>query len=594
MSRIRRAASYLPSWFALLGASSGLSRFQDDERTWSNALENDDITNQRSDRKVFPVGHEKSNRLSFVPSSFLAHCKSDASPSHGDSMESYVKKMAEEIWSLLDQHVHRVFGSLRAARESNGTIPEISIPHPEVSVNTLSNGFHVTYLIPRQGMIPIDMIVRGLQLALRKNQQQSMSLSKQETFGSEGRATGVRIHSSQYGNLSVDVLQPFDVEKLCRLEFRGDLHEGIVNLMSDAMEYVTSGNGKQQNPFESMFDIGDRSMVFDSMEQMMRMFMDRGMMHDGHFGSDPFPDIRRDVPESGRRSEETINQSNSSIASRLESMGCQVFFPHPDRKPGQVDWGTLAGYEVQKKAIEENLLLPLQEPNVYDDLAKRTRAHYSSNRPRAVLFTGPPGTGKTSSARVIAQQASVPLCYIPLEALASKWYGESEKKLAEALAAIDGFQDGAVLFLDELDSLATTRGSDMHEATRRTLGVLLRHLDGFDLSKKTVIIGATNRPDDLDAALRSRFSATVHFGLPTNECRVAILKQYAMHLSDEDIHKLASVTDSMSGRDLRDICEVAERHWASLIIQGNVSKDSLPSLDTYLTSVHARKHSFGQ
>jgi len=291
---------------------------------------------------------------------------------------------------------------------------------------------------------------------------------------------------------------------------------------------------------------------------------------------------------------ENNKDSDSSIASKLESMGCQVFFPDPARKIGQVDWGMLAGYGEQKKAIEENLLLPLEKPDVYDGLAKRTRAHYSSNRPRAVLFTGPPGTGKTSSARVIAQQASVPLCYIPLEALASKWYGESEKKLAEALAAVDAFEDGAVLFLDELDSLATTRGSDMHEATRRTLGVLLRHLDGFDLSKKTVVIGATNRPDDLDSALRSRFSATIHFGLPTYECRVEILKQYAQQLSDENIHTLASETEGMSGRDLRDICAMSERIWASLIIQGKVNNDSLPQLDTYMMSVDARKNSFGQ
>ena len=67
---------------------------------------------------------------------------------------------------------------------------------------------------------------------------------------------------------------------------------------------------------------------------------------------------------------------------------------------------------------------------MYAEVAKGTRQHFSSNRPRAVLFEGPPGTGKTTSARVIATQAAVPLVYIPLEAVVSKWYGEGEKSLA--------------------------------------------------------------------------------------------------------------------------------------------------------------------
>lgn len=596
MSRMRRVVSSLPHWVAMLGAGSGIVvRFQEDGDTRTQKNVHIDSVCMQGVGSDQSAATKTGNTFFTFPRPFLVHCKprDDALPCHRDSMKSRVKEVAEEIWALLDQHVHRVSGSLRSGQHHGNSL-DASIPHPEISVDALSNGFQVVYMVPREVMMPIDSIVRGLQLALRNNQQQNISMSKQETYGSEGRASGIRIQSSEYGTLHVDVLQPFDADKICRLEFRGDVHDGILRIMSDAIAYATSNSGMKPGMHggSAFHDMGDQSMMIDSMEQMMRMFLERGMMPGPHFGSDLFPDPRQAAPDYQRTLKDD-STSDISIARRLESMGCQVFFPHPDRKSGHVDWGTLAGYEVQKKAIEENLLLPLQKPDVYDGLAKKTRAHYSSNRPRAVLFTGPPGTGKTSSARVIAQQASVPLCYIPLEALASKWYGESEKKLAEALAVIDEFPDGAVLFLDELDSLATTRGSDMHEATRRTLGVLLRHLDGFDLSKKTVVIGATNRPDDLDSALRSRFSATIHFGLPTNECRVAILRQYAQQLSEKDIHKIASVTEGMSGRDLRDICEVAERHWASLIIQGKVSQDSLPCLDAYLTSVHARQHSFG-
>ena len=299
----------------------------------------------------------------------------------------------------------------------------------------------------------------------------------------------------------------------------------------------------------------------------------------------------------------------------LRSMGCQVFMPNStdtaqnapmtDKEnvttgnedhltessdaTATVDWGNLAGYEKQKKAIEENLLLPLRQPEVYDAVAKQTRAHFSPNRPRAVLFIGPPGTGKTTSARVIASQSNVPLVYIPLEALASKWYGESEKRLSEALQACDQFPDGCVIFLDELDSLATKRGGDMHEATRRILGVLLRHLDGFDHSKRTVVIGATNRPQDLDAALISRFSATIPFNLPDERCRAAILKQYAQQLSVIELQELASLSQGLSGRDLRDVCDMAERVWASNIIKGHVAPGTPPSMDVYVEMMKQRK-----
>jgi SpoVK/Ycf46/Vps4 family AAA+-type ATPase len=319
------------------------------------------------------------------------------------------------------------------------------------------------------------------------------------------------------------------------------------------------------------------------------------------------------------------------LVKTLEERGIRTYLPAKDDGdsggPGEkdsthVDWRGLAGYESQKRQIEENLLLPLRRPEVFDSIARKTRTHYASNRPRALLFTGPPGTGKTSSARVISRAAGVPLCYVPLEAIASKWYGESEKKLAEALEMIDsGFPNGAVIFIDELDSLATTRGSDMHEATRRMLGVLLRYLDGFDQNKRAVVVGATNVPGDLvgidtdlyaptdsqtlrlsdsltraalvqrsqDPALRSRFSANIEFGLPDEQCRVEILKQYSQQLSEDDVRTLAKATAGFSGRDLRDACSYAERHWATCIIKGAVKDGSTPGLKVYLEAVRARR-----
>ncbi|KXZ51704.1 hypothetical protein GPECTOR_11g153 [Gonium pectorale] len=270
---------------------------------------------------------------------------------------------------------------------------------------------------------------------------------------------------------------------------------------------------------------------------------------------------------------------------QLLAMGAQVF---PPGSKDKMDWGVLAGYEEQKRTIEDCLLLPLLRPDVYSKLARATRKTFANNRPRAVLFEGPPGTGKTTSARVISSQAAVPLIYLPLEAVLSKWYGQSEQQLSTVFKAAEAM-GGAIVFLDELDALGGNREGGLHEVSRRLLSVLLREMEGFDSdTKRTVVIGATNRKTDLDPALLSRFDLVLTFDLPDQECRRLILRQYAQQLSDPELAQLAGRTDGMSGRDLRDVCEHTERRWASKIIRGEVREEELPPLAEYLASAEER------
>ncbi|BBH00697.1 hypothetical protein Prudu_010749 [Prunus dulcis] len=159
-------------------------------------------------------------------------------------------------------------------------------------------------------------------------------------------------------------------------------------------------------------------------------------------------------------------------------------------------------------------------------------------------------TGKTSSAHVIANQAGVPLLYVPLEVILSKYYGERERLLGRVCSLANQLPDGAIIFLDEVDSFAISRDSDMHEATRRVLSVLLRQRN-----------------------------------------RKEIAAQYAKHLTESELDELATATEGMSGRDIRDVCQQAERSWASKIIRGQISKDGgeqgsslLPPLQHYLDS----------
>ncbi|TVU28465.1 hypothetical protein EJB05_19982 [Eragrostis curvula] len=291
--------------------------------------------------------------------------------------------------------------------------------------------------------------------------------------------------------------------------------------------------------------------------------------------------------------------SMEKTISDLEAMGVRVYgFEETSSVPmdGTVIWENLAGYEPQKREIEDTILLALQSPEVYDDIARGTRCKFETNRPRAVLFEGPPGTGKTSSARVIAKQAGVPLLYVPLEVVMSKYYGESERLLGSVFSLANDLPDGGIIFLDEVDSFASARDSEMHEATRRILSVILRQIDGFEQDRRVVVIAATNRKEDLDPALISRFDSIICFGLPDLQTRVEIAAQYAKHLSKSELVQFSLATDEMSGRDIRDVCQQAERHWASKLIRGQVPKDdkgelSLPPVDEYLSCADQRRKS---
>ncbi|KAF9587539.1 hypothetical protein IFM89_003997 [Coptis chinensis] len=293
------------------------------------------------------------------------------------------------------------------------------------------------------------------------------------------------------------------------------------------------------------------------------------------------------------------NPDTQKLLAALEAMGVRVFGikeTHEVSSEREISWDNIAGYHQQKREIEDTILLALHSPKVYDDIARGTRRKFESNRPRAVLFEGPPGTGKTSCARVIANQAGVPLLYVPLEAVMSKYYGESERLFGTVFSLANGLPEGAIIFLDEIDSFASSRDDGMHEATRRILSVLLRQIDGFEQEKKVVVIAATNRKEDLDPALirQIRFDSMIEFGLPDQQNRQEIAAQYAKHLKESELVEFAAATEEMSGRDIRDVCQQAERHWASKIIRGQVSSEAeqgcLPPLQEYIDSALTRRN----
>ena len=276
-------------------------------------------------------------------------------------------------------------------------------------------------------------------------------------------------------------------------------------------------------------------------------------------------------------------KSSKDPLQTLSELGVKVYLPESQ---ADLEWNYLAGYEEAKLEIENTILLALEHPEIYDKITEATRYKPEPNRPRAVLFEGPPGTGKTTSAKIIAQQVKIPMVYVPLEAIISKWYGEAEKNLGQVFDCCKEIGK-CIIFIDEIDSLAQSREKYMHEATRRMLSVFLRYLDGFDSSESVLVICATNRRSDLDPALQSRFSKVITFPIPDAPSRVAIFRRYARHLTDSQLEILGQGSDGLAGRDIKSICEDAERWWAARMLRGEVS-DPHVDFDLYKEALRSR------
>ena len=183
-------------------------------------------------------------------------------------------------------------------------------------------------------------------------------------------------------------------------------------------------------------------------------------------------------------------------------------------------------------------------------LKNRERLAALGARPvKGIIFTGPPGTGKTHLARVIAYESGASLYLISGPSIVSKWVGDSEQAIRRIFRSA-AKKESAIIFFDEIDSIAERRTEESHEASRRLVAQLLTELDGFDQSgSNLIVIAATNRIQSVDEALLrpGRFDWEIAFGMPTAEDRLEILQLGAGQMKTEGTLPLESVAAASDG-----------------------------------------------
>lgn len=204
------------------------------------------------------------------------------------------------------------------------------------------------------------------------------------------------------------------------------------------------------------------------------------------------------------------------------------------------------GMESVVKRARELIELPLKQRSALRDIGARPI--------KGVLFTGPPGTGKTMLARIIAAEVEATFYQISGPEIFSKWYGQSGEILRKVFEAA-AKHPSAVVFFDEIDSVAARRRDESHEESKRVVAQLLALMDGFAADDNVIVIATTNRPEDIDPALRrpGRFDWEIHFPSPGLEDRIAILAAGARGLAtrgDLPHELIAAKAAGWSGADL--------------------------------------------
>jgi transitional endoplasmic reticulum ATPase len=239
-----------------------------------------------------------------------------------------------------------------------------------------------------------------------------------------------------------------------------------------------------------------------------------------------------------------------------------------------ISYEDIGGIKNEVSRLREMIELPLRHPELFKRLGVEA--------PKGVLLHGPPGTGKTLLAKAVAHETNANFYTIGGPEIMSKFYGESEERLREIFKKAEE-NAPAIIFIDEIDSIAPKREEVSGEVERRVVAQLLSLMDGMSSRGKVVVIGATNRVNAIDPALRrpGRFDRELEIGVPDREGRLEILQIHTRGMpleKDVDLGVIANMSHGFVGADLQAVAkEAGIRALRKVLPEIDLTKENIPS-----------------
>jgi transitional endoplasmic reticulum ATPase len=294
----------------------------------------------------------------------------------------------------------------------------------------------------------------------------------------------------------------------------------------------------------------------------------------------------------GRRIDLVVVSYAPSSDAVIVQRGTEVKIGEKSVKEGttnipKVTYEDIGGLGDEVKKVREMIELPLKHPELFDRLGVEA--------PKGVLLHGPPGTGKTLLAKAVAGETNANFTSIGGPEIMSKFYGESEERLREIFKEAEE-NAPSIIFIDEIDSIAPKRDEVTGETERRVVAQILALMDGLKSRGKVVVIGATNRPNALDPAIRrpGRFDREIEISIPNRNGRLEILQIHTRGMplaGDVDLEKLADLTHGYAGADLAALCKEAAMHSIRRIVpEMDLEMESIPV--EILNKINVKKEDF--
>lgn len=237
----------------------------------------------------------------------------------------------------------------------------------------------------------------------------------------------------------------------------------------------------------------------------------------------------------------------------MKQQGDQDYSQEEQVQVPEVTYEDIGGLDSEIQQVREMIELPLKHPEVFQQLG--------IDAPQGVLLHGPPGTGKTLLAKAVANEADATFMSINGPEIMSKYYGESEKQLREKFEEAQE-NSPAIIFIDEIDAIASKRADAGGEVERRVVAQLLSLMDGLEERENVIVIAATNRVDAVDEALRrgGRFDREIEIGVPNRNGRKEVFQIHTRNMpltENVDLDELADKTHGYVGADIEAVAKEA-------------------------------------